>query len=173
MTDYFKKLVQGIETVDNDALKILIYEAMLKYANEYHVGYVCYDMDMYVALYKYAIEPGQRKHALDHMNNIIVDDSHQSHEELIENLREVVSLVDILDDEDKGMFNRICVQSLNFFDKKLKSVEDRAESDQANSSTGASVDWAREELREVANSIISTEMADLECYQEAIKALEK
>ena len=54
MQNYFKNLLERFYQAKSDAVKSTIYDAMVEYADSYHPGYSCYDMDMYVALYKCA-----------------------------------------------------------------------------------------------------------------------
>ena len=170
MTDYFKILVNGYDQVDNNAVKLIIYEAMEKYASEYHPGYVCYDMDMYVALYKCAMVPYQRKNALNHISSIIADD-YIGHEELIDNFKEFVSMDEFLKDEDKDEFDILCMTELDFFKKELKWAEAQVNCGQADFGVDVCIPKAVNELKGVAGLIVSTGMLDLESYQEAVKVL--
>lgn len=170
MTDYFKILVNGYDQVDNNAVKLIIYEAMVRYASEYHPGYVCYDMDMYVALYKCAMTPYQRKNALNHISSIINDD-YIGHEELIDNFKEFISMDEFLKDEDKDEFDILCMTELDFFKKELKWAEAQVNCGQADFGADVSITKAVNELKRVAGLIVSTRMSDLESYQEAVKVL--
>ena len=169
MTNYFKSLVDGYNQAKNEVVKATIYDAMTKYADEYHPGYTCYDMDMYAELYKCAITSPQRKHALQLMSNIIVDDSFQYHNELIENLKEVLCLTPFLKKDDITEFDILCMMELDYFKKELKWTEDQAKCGQADFIPDVPVEKVKEELKRVAAFILSTNMPNLESYKEAYK----
>ena len=170
MTDYFKSLVKGYYQADNSAVKLIIYDAMVKYASEYHPGYVCYDMDMYVALYKCATNSGQREYALNKISSII-DDDYIGHEELVNNFMEFISMKEFLDDENKTEFDILCMTELDFFKKSLKWAEDLAKCGQADFYPDVPISKAEGELKKVAELIVSTGMSDLESYKEALEVL--
>ena len=136
-----------------------------------NVRYGCYDMFMYVALYKCAVSPQQRKNALERAYSIIIDDTYQDHDDLISNFSEFVSLAESLDEEDKTEFDIICMTELDFFQKELKWANDQVKCGQADFGADVSIPNAVNELKEVAELIISTGMSDLESYQEAVKLL--
>ena len=164
MTDYFKKLVAEYNSAKSEFLKSIIYDAMLGYVEEYHEGYVYYDMDMYVALYKCSTTPGQRTFALKQMDEIIVDDYIYT-DGLIENFKAFVSLKDFLNVDDVVEFDILCMKELNFF----KARFDATVSGEKNY---VSVGEAKEELKDVAQLIVSTGMFDMGSYQLASRILE-
>ena len=173
MTDYFKSLVDGYNQAKDGTVKAVIYDSMVKYASEYHPGYVCYDMDMYTALYKYAFTPEQRKYALDEMYSIIIDDSFQFHDEIIKNFKEVVCLTPFLKKNDIIEFDILCMTVLDFFRKELEWSQSQAKCGQADFIPDVPVGTANKYLKEVAGLIVGTYMSSLESYKEACKVLKK
>ncbi len=173
MREYFKELLDGFRSTNSSAVKSAIYNEMLMVVDSYckNVRYGCYDMFMYVALYKCAVSPQQRKNALERAYSIIIDDTYQDHDDLISNFSEFVSLAESLDEEDKTEFDIICVKELDFFQKELKWANDQVKCGQADFGADVSIPNAVNELKEVAELIISTGMSDLESYQEAVKLL--
>lgn len=171
MNHYFKTLLVSYEQADNNALKLIIYDAMVEYANSYHPGYTCYDMDMYVALYKCANTNLERRRALEHIQSIIVDDSYQLHEELIQNLKEFTQIKEFLNDNDVEKFDAICMEALDFFEKQKKESEFEAFAGQADFIPDVPLWQADKELKEVAEIIVSTGMNNLESYQNAQEVL--
>lgn len=171
MVQYFKNLVDGYRQANNETVKNILYDAMVKYTNEYHPGYECYDMGMYVALYKYAATPEQRKEALGKADSIVIDDSYQSHDEIISNFREFISLKDFIHEEDIVQFDDICKKALNFFDKELVWVRDQAKCGHADFGPDVSIPNAERELKEIAGLIVFTGMSNLNSYQEASQVL--
>ena len=146
---------------------------MVKYTQEYHPGYVCYDMDMYTALYKCAMTSEQRNEALDKVDSIITDDCYQSHDEIISNFREFLSLKDFIHEKDILYFDDICSDELDFFKKQLEWVRDQAKCGQADFGCDVSIPEAKKELKEIAELIVFTDMTNLKSYKEASKVLEK
>ena len=167
MTDFFRNLLVGFEQADNSAVKNTIYDAMVEYADSYHPGYTCYDMDMYVALYKCAKTSKERRHALEHIQNIIVDDSYQYHDELIQNLKEFTQIKEFLNEKDVEEFDAICMKALDFFEKQKKESEFETFAGQADFIPDVPLLKAYEELKEAAEIIVSTDMHNLESYQNA------
>ena len=167
MTSFFNGLLVAFEQAENSAVKSTIYDAMVEYADSYHPGYVCYDMDMYVALYKCARTKTQRRHALEHIQSIIADDSFQYHDELIDNFKEFVSMKECLKENDVETFDAICMEALDFFEKQKKESEFETFAGQADFIPDVPLLQADEELREVAEVIVSTDMHNLESYQNA------
>ena len=170
MTDYFENLVKGYDQAGDGVVKLIIYDAMLKYASEYHPGYVCYDMDMYVAIYKCATNSGQREYALNHISSII-DDDYIGHEELMNNFREFISMKEFLKDEDKCNFDRLCMKELNYFNASLERTKGLAKCGQADSYLDALISKTESELKKIAELIVSTGMSEMVSYQEALKIL--
>jgi len=167
MTNYFEDLLVGFEQAKSEALKSTIYDAMVEYADSYHPGYACYDMDMYVALYKCAKTSKNRKHALEHIYSIITDDSFQYHDELIQNFKEFTQMKEILNEDDVEEFDAICTEALDFFEKQKKESEFETFAGQADFIPEVPLWKAYEELKEVAEIIVSTDMHNLESYQNA------
>jgi len=172
MTNYFKDLVSGYNQASSNVVKNTIYDAMVKYAGEYHPGYVCYDMDMYVALYKYATTSDQRKHALNEIYGII-DDDFIGHRELIDNFKEFISMKEFLNGENKTEFDFLCMTELDFFKKALKWSLDQAKCGQADFYPDVPVSETEGELKKIAELIVSTGMSDLESYHEALEVLKE
>lgn len=167
MEQKFKDLVDGYNQANSDAVKNLIYQAMVNYTSEYHPGYICYDMDMYVELYKCATTPEQRKHALDEMYSIIIEDSYQFYDEIVQNFKEVACLTPFLKKNDIVEFDILCMTVLDYFKKELKWSEDQPKSVQFG------IPDAESCLKIVAGLIVGTNMSSLETYREAKKILGK
>ena len=165
MEQKFKDLVDGYNQANSDAVKNLIYQAMVNYTSEYHPGYICYDMDMYVELYKCATTPEQRKHALDEMYSIIIEDSYQFYDEIVQNFKEVVCLTPFLKKNDIVEFDILCMTVLDYFKKELKWSEDQPKCVQFG------IPDAKGYLTIVAGLIVDTNMPNLETYREALVVL--
>lgn len=164
-------MLVGFQQAKSDAVKSTIYDAMVEYADSYHPGYVCYNMDMYVALYKCAKTSLQRRHALKHINDIIIDDSYQTHDELIQNFKEFTLIKEFLNEKDVEEFEAICMKALDFFEKKKKESEFETFAGQADFIPDVPLWKAYQELKEVAEIIVSTDMHNLESYRKAIQIL--
>ena len=167
MEHYFKNLLVSFEQASSNAVKNTIYDAMVEYADSYHDGYTCYDMDMYVALYNCARIKKQRKHALKHIQSIIKDDSFQYHDELIQNFREFTQIKECLNEKDVKEFDAICMEALDFFETQKKESEFETFAGQADFIPDVPLWKANEELKEVAEVIVGTDMHNLESYQNA------
>lgn len=167
MDKYFAELLEQFNQANNDSVKNTIYDAMVEYADSYHPGYTCYDMDMFVALYKCAKTNEQREHALEHIQDIIVDDSYQYHDELIQNFKEFTLMKEFLNENDEEVFDAMCKEFLDFFIKQKKESEFEAFAGQADFIPNAPVDIARKELKEVAEIIVGTDMRRIESYRKA------
>lgn len=167
MEKYFKNLLERFYQAKSDAVKSAIYEEMVEYADAYHPDYVCYDMDMYVALYKCAKTSEQRKHVLEHIQDIIVDDSYQYHDEIIGNLKEFTQMKDFLKERDVEKFDSICMDALDFFENQKKKSESESFMVHHSSIPSNSLSNADKELNEVAGVIVGTDMHNLESYQNA------
>ena len=170
MTNYFRDLLECFYQA-NGTMKNTIYDEMVEYADSYHPGYVCYDMDMYVALYKCAKTNKQREHVLEHISDIVDDDSFQFHDELIKNLKEFTLMKEFLNENDAEKFDAICMQVLDFFKKQKKESEFEAFAGQSDFIPDVPVWKANGELKEVAEIIVSTDMRGMESYREALVVL--
>lgn len=171
MNTKFKSLLETFSQANNDVVRNIIFGKMEEYAYSYRPDYTCYDMDMYVALYKCANTSQQRKHVLEHIQSIIDEDAFQYHDELIENLRQFVSITGSLKEEDEKEFDTICMQAFDFFDKQLQWSYDQAMCGQADFIPDVPLGVAERERREVAEIIVSTGMRNLESYQAAASVL--
>ena len=171
MEKFFQDLLVGFEQAKSRAVRNTIYDAMVEYADSYHDGYTCYDMDMYVALYKCARTNRQRKHVLKHIQSIITDDSFQYHDELIDNFKEFISMKEFLNEKDAEVFDALCKKILDFFEKQKEESEFEARAGQSDFIPDVPVWKADEELREVAEILVGTDMHNLESYQRAREIL--
>ena len=173
MRENLEELLDGFHSTNSSAVKSAIYNEMLMKVNSHckNARYGCYDMFMYVALYKCAVLPQQRKHALEQMYSIIIDDTYQNHSELIQNLEEFTQMKEFLNEDDVIEFDAICMEALDFFEKKMKESEFEAFAGQSDFIPEVPLWEAENELKKVAELVVSTGMSDLESYQEAVKVL--
>lgn len=171
MVKYFEELLEGFNQANNDTVKNVIYHSMEEFAYSYHPGYTCYDIDMYIVLYKCAKTSKQRKHVFEQIQDIIDDDAFQTHEELIKNLREVVSLTEFLKEEDEEKFDLVCTKSLDFFKKQLSWSRAQARCGQSDFIPDTPLNVAEDELKEVAEIIVSADKRNSASYQDAAKIL--
>ena len=158
MQKHFEKLLERFYQANSDAVKNKIYDEMVEYADSYHPGYVCYDMDMYAALYKCAKTKKQRKHALEHIQDIIIDDAFQFSDEIIQNFKEFALMAEFLDENDEEEFDFLCNQVLNFFAKQKKESEFEAFAGQSDFIPEVPVWKANSQLKEVAETVVSANM---------------
>lgn len=171
MNTKFNELLERFYQATTEAEKNTIYGEMEGYAYSFRRDYSCYDVDMYVVLYKCAKTDEQREHALQNIQDVIDEDAFQTHEELIENLRQFVSITGSLKEEDEKKFDTICMQAFDFFDKQLQWSYDQAMCGQADFIPDVPLGVAERERREVAEIIASTGMRNLESYQAAASVL--
>ena len=172
MSNYFNDLLETFYQANNDAVRSVIFEEMEEYAYSYRPDYTCYDMDMYVALYKCAKTSQQRKHVLEHIQSIIVDNAFQYYDELIQNFKDFIQMREFLNENDVEEFDAICKKALNFFEKQKEESEFEASAGQADFVPVVYPWEARKGLKEVAGIIVSTDMHNLESYHDARLVLE-
>ncbi len=166
MSEKFQKLLSEYNSTNNELLKRKIYDAMMNHIDNGLVRYECYDMDMYVELYKCSTTPGQRAYALNHIDEIIVDDSYQYTDEIIDNFEEFVSLRRFLHVDDVIEFDILCLKVLSFFKTRFTRANSGDE-------TYYSAKTAKEELSQVVKIITEGDgMSELGCYYRALKAKE-
>ena len=164
MTKFFENLLERFYQASSDAVKNKIYDEMVEYADSYHPGYTCYDMDMYVALYKCAGTSPQREHALEHIQDIIIDDSYQFSDELIQNFKEFTKMEEFLNEKDAEVFDALCMKVLNFFESRKKKSEFDAFAEHHDTASEAPVWGSNVELKEVAEIIIGANMHNSSYY---------
>ena len=168
MHNYFSHLLSAYKQVSDDDVKDFIYDAMVKYASDYHVDYSNYDMDMYVELYKCASTQGQRKYALKRMHDIAIDYSFQSLDEIIQNFKEFTLMKDYLDDQDVQEFDEICKEVLDFFKDMFIESLNEANAGQADFIPRIPVYEAKDNLVRVVGLILDTQMKNLDSYALAL-----
>lgn len=159
----FQKLVDEYNSESDELLKRKKYGEMLDYAEDKSVRYRCYDMDMYVELYKCSATPGERAYVMKHIDEIITDNSYQYTDEIIDNFGEFISLKSFLHMDDVIEFDIICLKVLSFFKTRF---------DRANSGDESyySLETAKDELGQVIKIITEGDgMSDLGCYFQALK----
>lgn len=162
MSEHFKKLVDEYNSADSELLKRKIYDAMMDYIDNGLARYECYDMDMYVELYKCSTTPGQRAYALKHIDEIITDDYIYT-DEIIDNFKDFVSLKRFVHMDDMVEFDILCMKVLSFFKTRFARANSGDEK-------YYSVKTAKEELHQVLKIIIEGDgMSDLGCYHQALK----
>lgn len=166
MTDYFKKLVAGFNETNNEAVKNAIYNELVKFAEEADPHVVCYDMDLYVAIYKCALTPMQRKYALNHISGII-DDDYYGEDQILFNFEEFVIMKDFLHDDDVKQFDSLCKTVLNYFmdlfEESLRPKKHHV--------VPLNSELCKNELKRVVEIIKATRMEELESYKLACKII--
>lgn len=158
MTRFFEKMLERFYQANSETEKNTIYDEMVEYADSYHDGYVCYDMDIYVALYKCARTSRQRKHALEHIQDIIIDDSYQFSDELIENFKEFTHISEFLNEKDEEVFDALCMKVLNFFGNRKKESEFEAFAEHYDIASEIPVWGSNAQLKEVAEIVVGANM---------------
>ena len=158
MNAKFNELLDRFYQASSSTKKNEIYDEMVEYADSYHDGYVCYDMAMYVALYKYAKTSKQRKHALEHIQDIIIDDSYQFSDELIENFKEFTHISEFLNEKDEEVFDALCMKVLNFFGNRKKESEFEAFAEHYDIASEIPVWGSNAQLKEVAEIVVGANM---------------
>ncbi len=158
MNAKFNELLDRFYQASSSTKKNEIYDEMVEYADSYHDGYVCYDMDMYVALYKCAKTLKQRKHALEHIQDIIIDDSCQFSDELIENFKEFTHISEFLNEKDEEVFDALCMKVLNFFGNRKKESEFEAFAEHYDIASEIPVWGSNAQLKEVAKIVVGANM---------------
>lgn len=78
---------------------------------------------------------------------------------------------EFLNEDDVIEFDAICMEALDFFEKKMKESEFEAFAGQSDFIPEVPLWEAENELKKVAELVVSTGMSDLESYQEAVKVL--
>lgn len=167
MTQYFKDLIVGYESAPNQATKHAIYSYMVRFKEESDPHAVCYDMGMYVVLYKYATNPVQRKQALDHIN-AIVDDDYQGEDEIISNFKEFILMKNFLHEDDLEDFDFMCMKMLYFF---IDLIEESLRPKKHHVVPLDPMGVLKTNLKEVAEIVKSAGMINLESYKIACKIL--
>lgn len=164
MLKFLTKL-DGFYQANGQSVKNTDYDEMMEYAD----SYACDDIEMYVALYRCANTHWQRNRVLKHIHNIIIDtDSVECGEDLIQKFKEFVSLKDYLDERDEEKFDSICMKVIDFFINRFQNSVWRL--GRSNSAPETSILESSEELKEVAEIIISTDMR-MESYQVALQVM--
>ena len=167
MTSYLKELVAGYENTDSEIVKRVIYNDMLRFEKEADPHVVCYDMDLYVMLYKYATTSFQRKYALDHISGII-DDDYLGEDGILFNFEDFIPMKDFLHKDDVERFDCLCKAVLDYF---LDLVEEALRPKQHHVVPLDSIGVLKGHLRKVAEAVKSTEMKELESYKLACNIL--
>lgn len=163
MNTYFKILLDKYNQAETDAEKEKRFVAMFEYANAYREDYSIYDMDMYVELYKCSTTPYYRNCALEHMDSISTDGLLYL-EEIIENFMEFTLLKDYLDPGDVKKFDEIFGKVLDFFLNRLEEIKTFDFNYPVES-----IEEAENNLKQVVDLILGTQMNELESYKKAIK----
>ena len=165
MSEKFQKLLSEYNSTDNELLKRKIYDAMMDYIDNGLARYECYDMSLYVELYKCSTTPGQRAYALKHIDEIIVDDYIYT-DEIIDNFKEVVSLKRFLHMDDMVEFDILCMKVVSFFKTRFNRANSGDEK-------YYSLETAKEDLHQVVKIIMEGDgMSELGCYHQARKISE-
>ena len=112
MEEAFQKLVNDYNSESDESLKRKKYSEMLDYAEDRSVRYRCYNMGMYVELYKCSATPGERAYVMKHIDGIIVDD-YQYTDEIIDNFEKFISLKSFLHMDDVIEFDILFILCKN------------------------------------------------------------
>lgn len=155
MNNTFKEMLNAYTATTSEVIKSVLYDAMVSYTKSYHEGYVCYDMDMYTTLYKYASTSKQRKDALNQIYSIIVDPALYD-SELFENFKEFFSLNSILHDDDICEFDIICIEFLTKFSKRFEEIKAQDGSGMADFYDAFPYNDAKAYLKKVMEDILGT-----------------
>ena len=163
MLSFIQELVVGYEDTNNKIAKIVIYNEIRKYLENSNPWAVAYDMEACVALYKYSVTSCQRTYALKEISDIIMDDF-IGDDGIVSNFKEFVVMKGFLHDDDMEWFDSCCMSVLKYFDDKVKkSLKSKKHSTDSN--------VLKKYLREVVDSVKSTEMTDMRSYKFACNVL--
>jgi hypothetical protein len=171
MTNYFKELYEAYLASTSENVKRVLHGAMIDYSKAYHIGYVCYDMDMYTTLYKCAENDGERKDALNQIYSIIKDLA-LSTEELIDNFNEFISLSKIINKNDMFEFDFICATFLMDLKNKFDESRFEAGAGMADFIPKVPVNVAKKYVLDASQAVLDTGL-DLESCRIAEVYLEK
>ena len=158
MTTTFKEMYDAYNACTSKLAQSALHDAMITYSKSTHIGYVCYDMDMYTALYKIARTNGERKDALHQIKEIIAD-SALDLVELKENFKEFLTLNSVINEDDLFDFELICISFLIKFRAKVDSAKDYHGAGMADFSDNYVYDTAVEYLREISYDILRCPLA--------------
>ena len=164
MTNYFKKLVAGFDETNNDAVKNAIYNDLIRFEKEADPRVVCYDMDLYVALYKCALTPCQRSYALNHISGII-DDDYYGGDHILFNFEEFIIMKDFLHEDDVKLFDSLCRAVLYYF---MDSFEESLRP-KRHHIVPLDSESCKRNLKKAVEIVKSTGMEEMESYKLACK----
>lgn len=166
MKTFVEELVDREGT--NDMIeKIVRYDDLRRLIEGSNPWAVCYDMKLYVELYKNATSSGRRAYAKKLIDDTIVDDFIGA-DGIVDNFDLFIKMRDFLHEDDVNWFDSQCVSVLDYLSNRVNRSK-RPEKTQ-----DVSLDPKVQEryLRRAVDAVKSMEMMDMRSYKFACKVLE-
>ena len=166
MISFVKDLVAGREDTNDNVEKIAIYDDLRRFIEGSNPWAVCYDMELYVALYKYATTCYRREYAKKLIDDTIVDDF-IGDEGIVDNFMHFVVMKDFLYEDDVKWFDSQCMSVLTYFSNRVKKSKKPKKSHVVSLDSRVQDEY----LRKVAETVKSMEMTEMRSYEFACKVL--
>ncbi len=166
MKTFVEELVDREGT--NDMIeKIVRYDDLRRLIEGSNPWAVCYDMKLYVELYKNATSSGRRAYAKKLIDDTIVDDFIGA-DGIVDNFELFIKMRDFLHEDDVNWFDSQCMSVLDYLSNRVNRSK-RPEKAQ-----DVSLDPKVQEryLRRAVDAVKSMEMMDMRSYKFACKVLE-
>ncbi|MBO7094853.1 hypothetical protein J6V86_01380 [bacterium] len=165
MKTFVEELVDREGT--NDMIeKIVRYNDLRRLIEGSNPWAVCYDMKLYVELYKNATSSGRRAYAKKLIDDTIVDDFIGA-DGIIDNFELFIEMKDFLHEDDVNWFDSQCMSVLDYLSNRVNRSK-RPEKPQ-----DVPLDSKVQEkyLRRAVEAVKSTEMTEMRSYNFALKIL--
>lgn len=166
MITFVTELVAGREDTSDKVEKIAIYDDLRRFIEKSNPWAVCYDMELYVALYKYAITRSRREYAKKLIDDTIVDDF-IGDEGIVDNFKHFVVIKDFLHEDDVKWFDTLCMSVLDYFSNRVK----KSKKPKRSQVVPLNPKVQNEYFRKAAEAVKSTEMTEMRSYNFALKIL--
>lgn len=165
MKTFVEELVDREGT--NDMIeKIVRYDDLRRLIDGSNPWAVCYDMKLYVELYKNATSSGRRAYAKKLIDDTIVDDFIGA-DGIIDNFELFIEMKDFLHEDDVNWFDSQCMSVLDY----LLNRVNRSKRPEKPQDVPLNPKVQEKYLRRAVDAVKSTEMTEMGSYKFAYKIL--
>ena len=167
MKTFVGKLVTNREGANDMNEKIVRYDDLRRVIEESNPWAVCYDMKLYVELYKNATSSDRRAYAKKLIDDTIVDDF-IGPDGIVDNFELFIEMKDFLHEDDVNWFDSQCMSVLVYLSNRVN----RSKRPDKPQDIPLDPEVQEKYLRRAVDAVKSTEMTEMRSYEFACKILE-
>lgn len=166
MKNFVEELVVNCKDTNEKIEKIVRYDDLRRLIEGSNPWAVCYDMKLYVELYKNATDSSRRAYAKKLIDDTIVDDFIGA-DGIVDNFELFIEMKDFLHEDDVNWFDSQCMSVLDYLSDRVK----RAKIPEKPQDVPSDPNVQEKYLCRAVDAVKSMEMTEMRSYKFACNML--